>query len=417
MLQRLLSPKDHANDLDVLPSPCERFAPCLAVPALTDLWPGGAQPEEHAAPGEDVERGGRRRGCSRRASRHLHDRAADVDVPGRRRDRRHGRHGVAAVRLGCPHGVIAEAVRLLRQGDAADRIVVPELQTKTHRAILLSMSGALFPPAFLRAADALQGIHGGARLSERAGARARRRRLVRADRGAAGAGPRRWSLGAAHACRGGRDRRGVSLLRVHERGDRPLALGPARVRLPGAGCRQRRAPAPVWHRRSKARFLEPLVAGQVRSFFSMTEPDVAGSDPTTLQTRAVQDGDDWVIDGHKWFSSGADGAGFGIVFAVSDPEAAGHARGTMIIVPADTPGVDIVRPLSVMGHTGRGWNTHWRGSLHRCPRPAREHARRTGTRVPPRSAAPRPWAHPPRDAVARPDAARVRAHVHVCPRA
>ena len=108
----------------------------------------------------------------------------------------------------------------------------------------------------------------------------------------------------------------------------------------------------------KARFLEPLVAGQVRSFFSMTEPDVAGSDPTTLQTRAVQDGDDWVIDGHKWFSSGADGAGFGIVFAVSDPEAAGHARGTMIIVPADTPGVDIVRPLSVMGHTGRGWNTH-----------------------------------------------------------
>jgi alkylation response protein AidB-like acyl-CoA dehydrogenase len=108
----------------------------------------------------------------------------------------------------------------------------------------------------------------------------------------------------------------------------------------------------------KTRFLEPLVAGQVRSFFSMTEPDVAGSDPTTLQTRAVQDGDDWVIDGHKWFSSGADGAGFGIVFAVSDPEAAGHARGTMIIVPADTPGVDIVRPLSVMGHTGRGWNTH-----------------------------------------------------------
>ena len=108
----------------------------------------------------------------------------------------------------------------------------------------------------------------------------------------------------------------------------------------------------------KARFLEPLVAGQVRSFFSMTEPDVAGSDPTTLQTRAVQDGDDWVIDGHKWFSSGADGAGFGIVFAVSDPEAAGHARGTMIIVPADTPGVDIVRPLSVMGQTGRGWNTH-----------------------------------------------------------
>jgi acyl-CoA dehydrogenase len=106
------------------------------------------------------------------------------------------------------------------------------------------------------------------------------------------------------------------------------------------------------------RFLEPLVAGRTRSFFSMTEPDVAGSDPTTLQTRAVQDGDEWVIDGHKWFSSGADGAGFAIVFAITDPEAAGHARGTMIIVPADTPGVEVVRPLTVMGHTGRGWNTH-----------------------------------------------------------
>ena len=57
----------------------------------------------------------------------------------------------------------------------------------------------------------------------------------------------------------------------------------------------------------KERFLEPLVAGRARSFFSMTEPDVAGSDPTLLRTRAVLDGDEWVIDGHKWFSSGADG--------------------------------------------------------------------------------------------------------------
>ena len=58
----------------------------------------------------------------------------------------------------------------------------------------------------------------------------------------------------------------------------------------------------------KERFLRPLVAGEVRSFFSMTEPEVAGSDPTLLRTRAVRDGDDWVIDAHKWFSSGADGA-------------------------------------------------------------------------------------------------------------
>jgi acyl-CoA dehydrogenase len=108
----------------------------------------------------------------------------------------------------------------------------------------------------------------------------------------------------------------------------------------------------------KATWLAPLVAGTMRSFFSMTEPEVPGSDPTTLRTRAVRDGDDWVIDGHKWFSSGAEGAGFGIVMAVTDPEASPHARATQIIVPADTPGVEIVRPIVVMGHAGTGWSTH-----------------------------------------------------------
>jgi acyl-CoA dehydrogenase len=108
----------------------------------------------------------------------------------------------------------------------------------------------------------------------------------------------------------------------------------------------------------KERFMRPLVAGEMRSFFAMTEPDVAGSDPTLLQTRAVREGDDWVIDGHKWFSSGADGAGFAVVFAISDPDGEPHRRGTMILVPADTEGVEVVRPVPVMGHAGRGWNTH-----------------------------------------------------------
>jgi acyl-CoA dehydrogenase len=108
----------------------------------------------------------------------------------------------------------------------------------------------------------------------------------------------------------------------------------------------------------KERWLFPLVAGSIRSFFSMTEPEVPGSDPTTLRTRAVRDGDDWVIDGHKWFSSGAQGAAFGIVMAVTDPGADPHARATQIIVPADTAGVDVVRPITVMGHAGRGWTTH-----------------------------------------------------------
>jgi acyl-CoA dehydrogenase len=107
----------------------------------------------------------------------------------------------------------------------------------------------------------------------------------------------------------------------------------------------------------RQRWLAPLVAGEIRSFFSMTEPDVPGSDPTTLRTRAVREGDEWVIDGHKWFSSGAEDAAFGIVMAVTDPDAEPHRRATQIIVPVDTPGVEIA-PVPVFGHRGRGWTTH-----------------------------------------------------------
>ena len=108
----------------------------------------------------------------------------------------------------------------------------------------------------------------------------------------------------------------------------------------------------------KRGWLEPLVAGDVRSFFSMTEPEVPGSDPTTLRTRAVRDGDEWVIDGHKWFSSGAEGAAFGIVMAVTDPDAEPHRRASQIIVPADAPGLELVRAVPTLGHRGRGWSTH-----------------------------------------------------------
>ena len=108
----------------------------------------------------------------------------------------------------------------------------------------------------------------------------------------------------------------------------------------------------------KERWLRPLVAGEIRSFFSMTEPEVSGSDPTTLRTTARREGDEWVIDGHKWFSSGADGAAFGIVMAVTDPEGDPHRRASQIIVPADTPGVEVGRAIPVMGHAGSGWSTH-----------------------------------------------------------
>src|SRR5690348_8201149 len=107
----------------------------------------------------------------------------------------------------------------------------------------------------------------------------------------------------------------------------------------------------------KERFLRPLVAGEVRSFFAMTEPEVSGADPTGLRTTARLEDDQWVIDGHKWFSSGAEGAAFGIVMAVTEPDAEPHRRMSQIIVPADAPGVAI-EPVPVMGHRGRGWSTH-----------------------------------------------------------
>ncbi len=107
----------------------------------------------------------------------------------------------------------------------------------------------------------------------------------------------------------------------------------------------------------KERWLKPLVAGDIRSFFSMTEPDVSGSDPTDLRTTAVLDGDEWLINGSKWFSSGAEGAAFGIVMAVTEPDADPRRRASQIIVPTGTPGVH-VEPVPTLGRRGRGWTTH-----------------------------------------------------------
>jgi acyl-CoA dehydrogenase len=100
----------------------------------------------------------------------------------------------------------------------------------------------------------------------------------------------------------------------------------------------------------KDRFLHPLLAGDLKSAFSMTEPHTAGSDPTQLQTRAVRDGEDYVITGRKWFSSNGSIADFLIVMAVTDPDARAHQRATMFIVPSDTPGVNILRDVPTMEH-------------------------------------------------------------------
>lgn len=108
----------------------------------------------------------------------------------------------------------------------------------------------------------------------------------------------------------------------------------------------------------RRRWLKPLAAGEIRSCFSMTEPDMPGSNPTMLATRAVLDDDEWVIDGQKWYTTGAEGAAFAIVMAVTDPEAPRHRRASMILVPTDTAGFEPVRNLSVMGHRGSGVFSH-----------------------------------------------------------
>ena len=104
----------------------------------------------------------------------------------------------------------------------------------------------------------------------------------------------------------------------------------------------------------KKDYLVCLLEGDIRSCFSMTEPDTPGSDPTGLRTSAVRDGDEWVINGHKWFTSGAIGAKVAIAMVVTNPQGKPHERASMILVPTDAPGFNMIRPVSVMGHTGGG---------------------------------------------------------------
>ena len=358
MLERNLAAEDRADDLDVLTGAGERFAPGLAVPAFGYLRARCAEPEQHAAARENVERchGRRRRG--RRPRRHLHDRAADGDALGRRRDPRHRRDSVGAVGFGRPHGVEPEPVGLLRERDAARGIVVPELESEAHVEDPTGVSTALFPAAYLELRSRYRAFmdehvfpNEGLLDREDAAAEALVAELQSTAREA--------GLWAPHMPpeAGGTGHGFLSYACVNEEIGRShwaqLVFG---CQAPDAGN------AEILHLfgspEQKASFLAPLVAGRARSFFSMTEPEVAGSDPTLLRTRAVVEGDEWVIDGHKWFSTGAEGSTFGIVFAITDPDASTYERGTMILVPTDTPGLEIVRPISVMGHEGRGWNTH-----------------------------------------------------------
>lgn len=108
----------------------------------------------------------------------------------------------------------------------------------------------------------------------------------------------------------------------------------------------------------KQRYLRPLIEGKIRSCFSMTEVDMPGSNPVMLETTAVKEEEDYVINGQKWYTSSADGADFAIVMAVTNPEAPPYLRASMIIVPTNTPGFNLVRNISVMGHAGEGYFSH-----------------------------------------------------------
>ncbi len=121
----------------------------------------------------------------------------------------------------------------------------------------------------------------------------------------------------------------------------------------------------------KQRWLVPLVRGDIRSTFLMTEPEHAGSNPVWMSTTARRDGDQWVLRGHKWFATAADGAEIAIVMAISDPDAPSpYQRATMFLVPTDSEGFALVRNIPVMGHAGGGAFSHGECMLHGVRVPA-----------------------------------------------
>ena len=117
----------------------------------------------------------------------------------------------------------------------------------------------------------------------------------------------------------------------------------------------------------KARYLEPLLDNRLVSCFSMTEPQ-GGADPKVFTTAAVQDGDEWVINGEKWFSSFADMAAFLIVMAVTDPDAAPYERHSMFVVPRETPGINILRNVG-LGYEPAGVGVRATSATRTCACP------------------------------------------------
>ena len=121
----------------------------------------------------------------------------------------------------------------------------------------------------------------------------------------------------------------------------------------------------------KANYLKPLMNGDIRSCFAMTEPEFAGSNPVNMATTAVLENNQYIINGHKWFTTAADGAAFTIVMALTDPQNPNlYLRASMILVPLDNPGYKLIRNIPIMGDVGADYLSHGEVTFTNCKVPA-----------------------------------------------
>ena len=120
------------------------------------------------------------------------------------------------------------------------------------------------------------------------------------------------------------------------------------------------------------KYLKPLMHGEIRSCFAMTEPEFAGSNPVDMATKAVREGDHYIINGHKWFTTAADGASFTIVMALTDPKNENpYQRASMIVVPLDNPGYKLMRNIPIMGDVGEDYLSHGEVQFTNCKVPVK----------------------------------------------